>query len=106
MEVRHSRCPPRTEPAPPRREEDKIAEHAAICQERGVDQKDSITFTMTEGDPVCEAAMALAANEVSDVIAVDEGYYIFLAKGTDRGSAAIDPRPAPDRWRRASCAAS
>lgn len=63
--------------------EDKIAEHAAICQERGVDQKDSITFTMTEGDPVCEAAMALAANEVSDVIAVDEGYYIFLREETD-----------------------
>ena len=63
--------------------EDKLAEHAAICQERGVDQKDSITFTVTEGDPVCEAAMALAANEVSDVIAVDEGYYIFLREETD-----------------------
>ena len=48
-----------------------------------MDQKDSIAFTMTEGDPVCEAAMALAANEVSDVIAVDEGYYIFLREETD-----------------------
>ena len=27
--------------------------------------------------------MALAANEVSDVIAVDEGYYIFLREETD-----------------------
>ena len=63
--------------------EDKLAEHAAICQERGVDQKDSITFTVTEGDPVCEAALALAANEGSDVSAVDEGYYIFLREETD-----------------------
>lgn len=63
--------------------EDKLAEYAAICQERGVDVTDSITTTFTEGDPVGEAAMALAANGVSDLIAADGGYYIFLREETD-----------------------
>ena len=38
--------------------EDKLAEHAAICQEREVDQQDSITFAAAEGDALSEQALA------------------------------------------------
>lgn len=62
---------------------DKLAEHAAICQERQVDQQDSITFAVTEGDALSEAAAALQPNELTDVVALDEGYYIFLREETD-----------------------
>lgn len=62
---------------------DKVAEHAAICQEREVDQQDSITFAAAADDPVSEAAAALQPNELTDVVAMDEGYYIFLREETD-----------------------
>ena len=63
--------------------EDKAAEHDAICQERNVDQYGSMTFTFMEGDALCEAAAALGVNELSGVVAMDEGYYIFLREETD-----------------------
>lgn len=67
--------------------EDKIAEHAAICQEREVDQQDSITFSATAGDSLSDAlgqaVSALQPNEMTDVVALDDGYYIFLREETD-----------------------
>ena len=63
--------------------EDKVAEHNAICQDRNVDQYGSMTFRFAEGDPLCEAAAALDVNELSGVVATDEGYYIFLREETD-----------------------
>lgn len=63
--------------------EDKAAEHDAICQERNVDQYGSMTFTFMEGDALCEAAAALGVGELSGVVAMDEGYYIFLREETD-----------------------
>ena len=62
---------------------DKAAEHDAICQERNVDQYGSMTFTFMEGDALCEAAAALGVGELSGVVAMDEGYYIFLREETD-----------------------
>ena len=67
--------------------EDKIAEHAAICQEREVDQQDSITFSAAAGDSLSDAlgqaVSALQPNEMTDVVALDDGYYIFLREETD-----------------------
>ena len=67
--------------------EDKIAEHAAICQEREVDQQDSITFSAAAGDSLGDAlgqaVSALQPNEMTDVVALDDGYYIFLREETD-----------------------
>ena len=67
--------------------EDKIAEHAAICQEREVDQLDSITFSAAAGDSLSDAlsqaVSALQPNELTGVVAMDEGYYIFLREDTD-----------------------
>ena len=67
--------------------EDKIAEHAAICQEREVDQQDSITFSTAAGDSLSDAlgqaVSALQPNEMTDVVALDDGYYIFLREETD-----------------------
>ena len=63
--------------------EDKLAEHAAICQEREVDQQDSITFAAAEGDALSEQALALQTGELTGVVALDEGYYIFLKEDTD-----------------------
>lgn len=63
--------------------EDKLAEHTAICQEREVDQQDSITFAAAEGDALSEQALALQTGELTGVVALDEGYYIFLKEDTD-----------------------
>ena len=66
--------------------EDKIAEHAAICQERQVDQMDSITFAAgdgTSGDALSQAVTALQPSEMTGVVATDDGYYIFLREETD-----------------------
>lgn len=70
--------------------EDKVAEHNAICQDRNVDQYGSMTFRFTEGDALCEAAAALDVNELSGVVATDEGYYIFLREETDPDAVMTD----------------